>query len=179
MVSWAVVWEERYPCSCNKGLCNSYLEGMRRAGKWMKYAPKLSHTPLSLRKINFNSPSHNDDIKTNLPPWKRSPSIIDSLIPSLPVGFLRLVQTSLQMTLPRRVIRRVIRITGVWACVVFSWTGRFLMFNSISHVQVQEIDCNKACWRDLLNFRRFVGESEMLLRTTDWAHSGLFEWSSI
>ena len=121
-------------------------------------------------------------LRLTYPPWKRSPSIIDSLIPSLPVGFLRLVQTSLQMTLPRRVIWRVIRITGLWACVVFSWTGRFLIFNSISQVQVQEIDYDKACWRDLLNSSDVLLENlKMLWRTSDWAHSGLFEvkWSEV
>ena len=117
-------------------------------------------------------------LRLTYPPWKRSPSIIDSLTLSLPVGFLRLIQTSLQMTLPRRVIWRVIRITGLWACVVFSWTGRFLMFNSISQVQVQEIDYDEACWRDLLNFIRFVGESENVIKDF-WLSSLWAVWSEV
>ena len=69
--------------------------------------PKTESYPPSQRaKINFNPPSHNDNIKANhCPPppprppcCKKSPPI-DSLIPGLLVGFLPLVQTSLQMTL--------------------------------------------------------------------------------
>ena len=59
-------------------------------GKWVKYAPKLSHTPPTLIKQKL--------ISIPPPPWKRSPPI-DSLIPSLLVGFLPPIQTSLQMTL--------------------------------------------------------------------------------
>ena len=87
---------------------------------------------------------------------------------------------------------RVIGITGLWACVVFARIVRFLMFYSISgtKVQVEEIDyetlslfssgTEKAWRRDLLNFRSFVGEAENTIRDilSDWAHSGLFQWSS-
>ena len=72
----------------------------RGAGKWVKYAPKLSHTPpLIKQKLISTPPLQNDNIKANPPPpLKKSPPI-DSLIPSLLIGFLPPVQTSLQMTL--------------------------------------------------------------------------------
>ena len=61
---------------------------------------KLSHTPPLIKQKLISSPPH---IMTILgisppPPLKKSPPI-DSLIPSLLVGFLPPVQTSLQMTL--------------------------------------------------------------------------------
>ena len=53
------------------------------AGKWVKYAPKPSHTPPSQKaKINFNPHSHNDNIKANhLPP---PPPVVKSLLPLIP-----------------------------------------------------------------------------------------------
>ena len=65
--------------------------------------PKTKSYPSAhLAKINFNSPSHNDNTKANPPPppslEKKSPPI-DFLLPSLLVGFLPPVQTSLHMTL--------------------------------------------------------------------------------
>ena len=39
------------------------------AGKWVKYAPKLSHTPLLIKQNLISTPlSHNDNIKANHPP---------------------------------------------------------------------------------------------------------------
>ena len=77
------------------------------AGKGVKYAPKLSHTPpLKEQKLISTPPPHIMIILrlTTAPPpspcCKKSPPI-DSLIPGLLVGFLPLVQTSLQMTLRR------------------------------------------------------------------------------
>ena len=70
-------------------------------------------------------------------PWKKSPPI-DSLIPSLLVGFLPPVQKSLQMTL-RRISKSHLKShknTGLWACVVFAWIGRFLILYSISGTKV-------------------------------------------
>ena len=86
----------------HKGLCNNYLEGEGggAVGKWVKYAPKLSHTTPLIKQKLISTPPH---IMIILrlpphPPLKKSPPI-DSLIPSLLVGFLPPVQTSLQMTL--------------------------------------------------------------------------------
>ena len=66
--------------------------------------PKTKSYPTAhLAKINFNSPSHNDNTKANPPPpslEKESPPI-DFPLPSLLVGFLPPVQTSLHMTLRR------------------------------------------------------------------------------
>ena len=65
--------------------------------KTKSYSPSLIK-----QKLISTPPSHNDNIKA-IPPRpleKKSPPI-DSLMPSLLVGFLPPVQTSLQMTLPR------------------------------------------------------------------------------
>ena len=79
-----------------------------RGGGWEmgEICPKTESYPPSQRaKINFNPPPHIMIILrlTTAPPpcppcCKKSPPI-DSLIPGLLVGFLPLVQTSLQMTL--------------------------------------------------------------------------------
>ena len=71
-------------------------------GKWVKYASKLTHTPpppFSLSK----TPPHIMKISrlTPPPPLKKKFPPIDSLIPSLLIGFLPPIQTSLQMTLRR------------------------------------------------------------------------------
>ena len=55
----------------SKGLGNNNLKGAGGggAGKWVKYGPKLSHTPLSLSKnINFNPPHIMIILSLNLPP---------------------------------------------------------------------------------------------------------------
>ena len=40
--------------------------GGREAEKWVKYAPKLSHTPLLIKQNLISTPlSHNDNIKAN------------------------------------------------------------------------------------------------------------------
>ena len=60
-----------------------------------------SYPPLIRRKLISTPHSQNDNIKATPPPplpSKKSPPI-DSLIPSLLVGFLPPVQTSFQMTL--------------------------------------------------------------------------------
>ena len=51
------------------------------AGKWVKYAPKLSHTHSQQAKIDFNPPSHNDNIKAIPSP------LVKSLLP-LVLSFL-------------------------------------------------------------------------------------------
>ena len=107
-----VTYRRKLNIISHKGLCNNYLQG--EVGKWVKYAPKLSHAPPLINNIKANP----------LPPWKKSPPI-DSLIPSLLVGLL-------PPDVCRRVIWRVIRITGLWACVVFAWIGRFLIFYNAS-----------------------------------------------
>ena len=78
----------------------------------MKYAPKL-YPPLIKQKSISTPPSHNDNIEANPPPppLKKSPPI-DTLMPSLLVGFLPPVQTSLQMTL-RRMYVWTFRKTGL------------------------------------------------------------------
>ena len=45
-------------CPFVKGLCTNYLEegGGGGVGKWVKYAPKLSHTPLSWSENKFHLP---------------------------------------------------------------------------------------------------------------------------
>ena len=48
----------------------------------MKYAPKLSHTPLLIKQNLISTPlSHNDNIKANLPPLTLEKSLLQ-LIPS-------------------------------------------------------------------------------------------------
>ena len=67
----------------------------------MKYAPKLSLTSLLIKQKLISTPPPHIMIILRLPtplPLKMSPPI-DSLIPSLLVGFLPPVQTSYQMTL--------------------------------------------------------------------------------
>ena len=64
----------------------------------MKYAPKLSHAPLSLSKNKFQPPPHIMTMLRLSPPLKKSPPI-DYLIPSVLVGALPPVQTFLKMTL--------------------------------------------------------------------------------
>ena len=70
--------------------------------------------------------------------WKKSPPI-DSLIPSLLVGFLPPVQTSLQMTLRRMSKSHLKSHQNHWTLsrrVVFAWIGRFLIFYSIYGTKV-------------------------------------------
>ena len=120
------------------GLCNNYLEG-GMCRKWVKYAPKLSHTPPPLIKQKLISiPPHIMMIlrltPPPLPPWKRSLPI-DSLIPSLLVGFLPPIQTSLQMTLGHTSKSHLNSHQNHWTlldCVVFAWIARFLVFYNIS-----------------------------------------------
>ena len=61
----------------------------------MKYAPKIIHTPSHLAKITFTTLPHSH----NPTPCKKSPPIdFPHTVPSLLVGVLSLVQTSLQTT---------------------------------------------------------------------------------
>ena len=125
-------------------MCNNYLEGRGgRLGNGWNMPPKLSHAPPLIKQKLISTPPPHIMIILRLPPpppitphplpWKKFPPI-ESLIPSLLVGFLPPEQKSVQMS--RRVIWRVIRITGLWACVVFAWIGRFLIFYSISGTKV-------------------------------------------
>ena len=74
-----------------------------REGDWemCEIRPKTkSYSPLIKQKLISTPPPHIMIILSLILPLKKSPSI-DSLIPSLLVGFLPPVQTSLQMTLRR------------------------------------------------------------------------------
>ena len=126
--------------SWSKGLCNNYLEGSWDMGE---ICPKTkSYPPSHKAKINFNPPSQNDNIKANPSP----PPLLLKIVSShwFPHTQLYLLDFSLRykhhfkwlFDVCWRVIRRVIRITGLWACVVFAWIGRFLIFYSISGTKV-------------------------------------------
>ena len=99
MLYGSTIWSN---CSADKGLCNNYLEGGWEMGE---ICPKTKSYPPLIKQKLISTPPH---IMIILrlpphPPLKKSPPI-DSLIPSLLVGFLPPVQTSLQMTL-RRTLR--------------------------------------------------------------------------
>ena len=67
-----------------------------------KYAPKLGHTPpLNKQNLISNPPHIMIILRLTPPPLEKKSPPIHSLIPWVPVGFLPLVQTSLQMTLRR------------------------------------------------------------------------------
>ena len=117
--------------SWSKGLCNNSLEGGWKMGE---ICPKTkSYPPSHKAKFNFNPPSHNDNIKAN-----PSPPLPLKIVSShwFPHTQLYLLDFFLRykhhfkwlFDVCSRVIRRVIRITGLWACVVFAWIGRFLIF---------------------------------------------------
>ena len=99
-----------------------------------------SYPPLIKQKLISTPPPppHNDNIKASPPPLEKS------LLPLIPSYLVYLLDFFLRykhhfkwlFDVCWRVIRRVIRITGLWACVVFAWIGRFLIFYSISGTKV-------------------------------------------
>ena len=100
-----------------------------------------SYPPLIKQKlISTPPPPHNDNIKASPPPLEKS------LLPLIPSYLVYLLDFFLRykhhfkwlFDVCWRVIWRwrVIRITGLWACVVFAWIGRFLIFYSISGTKV-------------------------------------------
>ena len=104
----------------------TWRSGGGRLGNGWNMPSKLSHAPPLIKQKLISTPPHIMIILRLLPPpsptphplpWKKFPPI-ESLIPTLLVGFLPPVQKSLQMS--RRAIWRVVRITGLWACVVFA-----------------------------------------------------------
>ena len=106
-----------------KGLCNNYLEG-RMCGKWVKYAPKLSHTPPPLIKQKLISiPPHIMMILRLTPP--PLPPFEKGLLPLIPSYLVYLLDFFLQykhhfkwlLDIHRRVIWIVIRITELYLIV--------------------------------------------------------------
>ena len=74
----------------SKGLCNNNLKGGGGAGKWVKYGPKLSHTPLSLSKnINFNPPHIMIILRLTPPPPPPPLKKVSSYQGSCPIDSLR------------------------------------------------------------------------------------------
>ena len=109
-----------------------------REGDWemCEIRPKTkSYSPLIKQKLISTppAPSHNDNIKFN-PPLEKS------LLPLIPSYLVYLLDFFLRykhhfkwlFDVCWRVIWRVIRITGLWACVVFAWIGKFLIFYNAS-----------------------------------------------
>ena len=153
MLYGSTIWSN---CSADKGLCNNYLEGGWEMGE---ICPKTkSYPPLIKHKLISTSP-HKRIIL-----WLTAPK--KSLLPSIPSYLVYLLDFFLWyknhfkwlFAVCRKVIWRVIRITGLWACVVFAWIGRFLIFYSISGTRVPA--------------RAWVRTQEFL---SDWP----FFWSSI
>ena len=109
-----------------------------RVGKKVKYAPKLSHThPLIKQKlISTPPPPHNDDIKTTSTPCCLEKSFLPYLVYLLDFFLRYKYHFKWLLDVCRRVICRVMRITELWACVVFAWIGRFLIFYSIYGTKV-------------------------------------------
>ena len=65
----------------NKGRWNNYLEGGGGVGKWVKYAPKLGHTPPLIKQNLFSTPPHIMIILRLTPP---PPPLEKSLFPLIP-----------------------------------------------------------------------------------------------
>ena len=117
-----------------------------REGDWemCEIRPKTkSYSPLIKQKLISTPPpppSHNDNIKFN-PPLEKS------LLPLIPSYLVYLLDFFLRYKHHFKwlfdVCRRVIRITGLWACVVFAWIGRFLIFYSISGSKVPACVCDR------------------------------------
>ena len=109
-------------------------------GKWVKYAPKLGHTPPLIKQNLFSNPPHIMIILrlTPPPPIGKKSLPIDSLIPSeyLLDFFLRYKHHSKWLFDVCQRDWRVTRITGLWACVVLAWIGRFFIFYRISSTKV-------------------------------------------
>ena len=100
-----------------------------------------SYPPLIKQKlISTPPPSHNDNIEAN--PSAHLKKVFSYWFPhtdnSYLLDFFLRYKHHFKWLFDvcRRVIWRVIRITGLWACVVFAWIGRFLIFYSISGTKV-------------------------------------------
>ena len=157
MLYGSTIWSN---CSADKGLCNNYLEGGWEMGE---ICPKTKSYPPLIKQKLISTPPHIMIILRLISPL---PALKKSLVPSIPSYLVYLLDFFLRykhhfkwlFDVCRRVIWRVIRITGLWACVVFAWIGRFLIFYSISGTKVPA--------------RAWVRTQEFL---SDWP----FFWSSI
>ena len=102
------------------GLCNNYLEG-GMCRKWVKYAPKLSHTPPLIKQKLISIPPHIMMILRLTPP----PPLEKGLPPLIPSYLVYLLDFFLQykhhfkwlLDIHRRVIWIVIRITELYLIV--------------------------------------------------------------
>ena len=117
-----------------------------REGNWemCEIRPKTkSYSPLIKQKLISTPPPPHIMIILRLSPPPPSP-LKKSLLPLIPSCLVYLLDFFLLYKhhfkwlfhVCQRVIWRVIRITGLWACVVFTWIGRFLTFYSISSTKV-------------------------------------------
>ena len=102
-----ISWENNRDCHITMSLSLKTMEVQIKGDPWNKrFRDCAIITWRGVGKLVGYAPSQNNDIKATPPhththtPWKKSPPI-DSLIPSLLVGFLPPVKTSLQMTLRR------------------------------------------------------------------------------
>ena len=136
---FACLWQNKWV-----GVRDCAIITWRGAGKWVKYAPKLSHTPPLIKQKLISTLPHKTIILRLTPP--PPPPLLLKIVSShwFPHTQLYLLDFSLRykhhfkwlFDVCWRVIRRVIRITGLWACVVFAWIGRFLIFYSFSGTKV-------------------------------------------
>ena len=109
-----------------------------------KYAPKLGHTPPLNKQNLISNPPHIMIILRLTPPPPVGKKVSSHSFPhSLSTCWIFFLWYKHHFKWIFDVCQRVIRITGLWACVVFAWIERFLIFYSISSTKVPACEGEK------------------------------------